>query len=129
MNVTAGDNIAPSDAAPTTFPSGFAGDQLTEDIGPTVAATQTYAATLSAAGIPIRPFKLEVRASLAAEAGAPVEVLRDIDGTGNLVGFGGSFGTINYATGAISITLGTVIAVGGDSINVTYATDFVKKVL
>lgn len=100
---------------------------MTEDVGPTVAATQTYAATLT--GIPLRPFKLEVRATLAAEAGSPVEVIRDVDGTGNLVGFGGSFGTVNYSTGAISITFGTVIAVGGDSINVTYATDFVKKVL
>jgi hypothetical protein len=112
------------------FPQGYAGDQLTDNLLGTgvftVGATNTYGGTLS--GVPVRPFKTEASVTLAAEAGTPTFLFRDIDGDGNLVGTLGGFGTINYLTGAVTLTFptGTVVN-GGDSLFVTYATDFEQQ--
>ncbi len=127
-NVTAGDNIARADAAPGTFPLGFASDQLTETVAVQVAATPGYAGFVTAAGLPLRPFKTTV--SFTVTTGT--RTIEDARGDGTLVGAGGDFGTINYATGAVTVTLGAASVaaiIPGNPISVTYATDFVTKVL
>jgi hypothetical protein len=127
-NITAGDNIARSDAAPDAFPRGYASDQLTETISSLLSAVVGYAGAVSAAGLPIRPFTTKVTATV----GGVVRTVEDTRGDGTLVGAGGDFGTVDYDLGAITFTLGVAQAPGagdaGNPVSVTYQTDFVKKV-
>jgi hypothetical protein len=126
-NVTAGDNIAKSDAAPDAFPEGYASDQLTETIAVLVAATTGYAGGVSAAGLPIRPFTTKVRAVVAGVE----RLVEDTRGDGTLVGAGGDFGTVDYATGGVTFDLGVAQTPGagdaGNAVSVTYQTDFAQQ--
>lgn len=121
-NVTAGDYLARADQRATVFPRGYARDELVQDIGPLVGATQTYAATLGAAGRPIRPY----RTTITTVIGTTTYVVRDSDGTGQLAGTEGSYGSINYSTGAVSVTWGPTVGGGdaGNAVTVSYFTDF-----
>ena len=126
-NVTAGDNIAKSDAAPDAFPEGYASDQLTEVVGTLVAATTGYVGLVSAAGLPIRPFTTKVRVVV----GGVERLVEDTRGDGTLVGAGGDFGTIDYAGGGVTLDLGVAQTPGagdaGNPISVTYQTDFAQQ--
>jgi len=126
-NVTAGDNIAKSDAAPDAFPEGYASDQLTETVAVLVAGTNGYAGGVSAAGLPIRPFTTKVRAVVAGVE----RLVEDTRGDGTLVGAGGDFGTVDYATGGVTFDLGAAQTPGagdaGNAVSVTYQTDFAQQ--
>lgn len=126
-NITAGDNLARADAAPGSFPLGYASDQITETVAVLVNAVTSYAGAVTAAGLPLRPFKTSVTFTVA----SVVRTLEDARGDGTLVGAGGDFGTINYTTGAITIETGAAQTPGvgdaGNAIAVTYATDFAQQ--
>ncbi len=84
---------------------------------------------MTAAGLPLRPFKTTV----VTVVGSSTRTIEDTRGDGTLTGAGGDFGTIDYLTGAVTVELGTAQTPGagdvGTAIAVTYATDFVTKVL
>ena len=126
-NITTGDFIARSDAAPDAFPSGYASDQITENIATLVAGTTSYAGGTQTAGLPIRPFTTKVKATVAGVE----RLVEDIRGDGTLAGIGGDFGTVNYTSGAVTFELGTAQtpAAGdaGNTVSVTYHTDFAQQ--
>ena len=120
--------MASADRRPDVFPRGYTGDRLALNIGPLVGGTQTYASVLT--GLPLRKFKVSVQATIA----GIVRTLKDFNGDGNLYGIDGDFGTVDYFTGVISVTFnGTTATVtgadAGGAVTVTWATDFVIKVL
>jgi hypothetical protein len=124
-NITAGAKIARADAAPEAFPLGYASDQITETVAVLANPTLSYAGAVTAAGLPLRPFKTTV--TWTDQHG--VHTLEDSRGDGTLAGVGGDFGTINYTTGAITVTLGSAPGslYSGNPIAVTYATDFAQQ--
>ena len=92
-----------------------------------VATVVSYAGFVTAAGLPLRPFKTTVSVTV----GGSVRTLEDTRGDGTLAGVGGDFGTVNYLTGAITVDLGAAQTPGvgdaGNPISVTYATDFAQQ--
>jgi len=112
-NVTAGDKIASAINFEDVAPVGYAGDRVTEVAGTTVDGTTSYSFTL--AGAPIRTQSVNI--------GVGNLALPNMDdGLGNVLGRGLS-GTINHATGAVTISLASNPG-AGKLIAVTYATDF-----
>lgn len=138
-NITSGDYIARSDAAPGAFPLGFASDSLTETIDTTdqVILAGPYTYTLGQfgagqAGLPIRPFTVTVECTFTGVSTVTTtHVLRDIDGDGRLAGFDGDTGTIDYDTGDVSVTFFEAPANNangnGKPITVTYMTNFEQQ--
>jgi len=126
-NITAGDVLERADATPGAFPMGFTSDQITETVATLVAGTTAYAGAVSAAGLPLRPFKTTVQVTV----GGSVRTVEDARGDGTLVGAGGDYGTIDYATGAVTFNLGAAQTPGGgdagNPVSVTYATDFAQQ--
>jgi hypothetical protein len=115
-NVTANQSIAKADGvADVSEPQGFAGDYLTESLGNTVGATQTYNLTLTE--YPVR--KQRVTINIATPS--PLTCF-DANGDGVLVG-SGAYGTVNYTTGAVVLELAADPS-GAYAITSTYATDF-----
>ena len=94
-NVTAGDAVMKVDGIEDTFPRDYAIDGVSESPGSTAAATFVY--NLNATEFPIRPYKFEV---LISNLG-----LRGFDDGEGVINGNGIFGTINYTTGAVTITL------------------------
>ena len=92
--------------------SEYASDYSTESIATTDGAVTTFAATLSIR--PVRPGTVSVRLSNS-------EVATD-DGKGNVSG-DGLTGTVNYSTGAFSVTF-TTAPTTGQQVTVTYRYDF-----
>lgn len=116
-NVTAGDVLTNPLNAPAVDPAGFSGDTVIQDIGPIVALTLSYAGTIT--NVPLRKYKV----SVSADVGGTVLTAKD-DGNGKLEGFDLQ-GTVNYATGAITVDFANDPAAGaGNPINVTYSTDY-----
>jgi len=105
-NLTAGNTIVGAQS-PMTTPSGYAAGLQTENLGTGNGTTTSFTGTLSY--LPIRPNSLTVT------AGA---VTGSDDGAGNIVGNGVS-GTVDYNTGAITVTFTTAPATGV-SVDVTY---------
>jgi hypothetical protein len=115
--VTSGQFLADSTQAPDAFAlGGYSGDQLTQSLGNTAGGTVAYGGTLT--GFPIRPQTVSVSTTVNGVAAQ----LQDYEGNGQLFGFYGN-GTINYDTGAVTLTLNTDPA-GVNPIIVTYASNF-----
>jgi len=90
----------------------YASDQSTELVGTGDGSTVTFAYTTSYS--PIRPGTVIVSVANIAQCSD--------DGAGNLVGAGISAGTVNYATGAISVTFSTAPS-SSAAITVEYRND------
>jgi hypothetical protein len=106
-NITAGDTLV-SVYGDYVTPQGYTNAEVTVRIGTGNGSTKTFSATLTYK--PIRPGTVIVQAGSVTG--------RDYNYDGNILGVGVS-GTINYSTGAISVTFGTAPA-EGEAINVTY---------
>ena len=130
-DIAADSIIARSDGAPSAFPGAdndpFAGDRAV--VGTvTTEGTGPHAITAAAAFRPLRPYKTEVIATV--RAGTPSTLkFRDLDGDGKLLNAEGGVGTVDYETGAISITLPASHPLVTDSVsndNLVYwaSTDF-----
>ncbi|TES83259.1 MAG: hypothetical protein E3J92_03345, partial [Dehalococcoidia bacterium] len=97
---------------PETITGEDTGTDTAANIGPFTGTSLTY--------LPIYPGSI----TIADDAGPPAEeTFTDTDGDGVLTGDNGGFGTIDYATGAWSVTYGAA-ATGGDNILATYDTSF-----
>lgn len=112
-NVAAGDVIRDPSTGVVIFPQGYAGERVTDALGATVAATFTYGGTLSS--FPVRRNSVVFTNTL-------LSITASDDGQGNILGVGAQ-GTINYDTGAWTITFiadpGT-----GSTMAMTYGSDF-----
>ena len=129
--VPAGSLLQAPDRSQTHFPGAgdqaYAGDRVKGGTATTVLNTLTYTITVPAHSRPLRPFKVEVIADLANQGGSIPDVvtLKDMEGDGVLWASDGSKGTVDYTTGAISITFPTgYITAAGDTITAWVYTDF-----
>lgn len=98
-NLAAGDVIA-SALGDWKTPIAYSVSEVTETIGSGNGSTKTFTATL--ANAPIRPGTVTVQATV----GGAVVTASDVNADGNLLGVGAS-GTVDYATGDISVTFET----------------------
>ena len=99
-NVTAGQYLAKGAGAKEVYPVGFAGEGVYgKVIGTGDGSNTTISGTLST---DIRPNYVNIQAG---------DVVATDDGKGNLFGTG-VHGTVNYKTGAVSLTFGTAPASG-----------------
>lgn len=119
-NMTAGDVIKSPFSAASKIPQGYAGAGLTEVVGTTQSGVKVYNKTLQA--YPIRKNKVQVTLNI----GGEILIAKD-DGDGKLLGYDIQ-GTIDYDTGAITVTLASDPASEvGLSITADYSTDFEKS--
>lgn len=110
-NVTEGQYLAKGAGAKEVYPVGFAGESI---YGKVVGAGDGSTATISGVlAEKIRPNYVHIQAG---------ETVATDDGKGNLFGTG-VHGTINYATGAFSLTFGTAPA-SGVNVVANFASDF-----
>lgn len=105
-NVTANDTIMDVEGGLRKVTQYYAGAEIVVSHGTTVDADLTYSWTETI--LPIRPGTFSV---LFATGPAPASTTLTDDSNGNLIGVGG-YGTINYTTGAVDITLLTNPTVG-----------------
>jgi hypothetical protein len=111
--VTGGGNISAGNVIVSVFgdyvtPQGYTNAEITETIGTGDGSTTTFSATLSYK--PIRPGTVVVQTGTVSG--------QDYNYDGNIFGAGVN-GTVNYQTGAITVTFATAPA-SGATINVTY---------
>ena len=112
-NVTAGQIISDAVNMEQVAPVGYASDRLTQSGPTTTAAVLAY--TFNLTQIPVRPGSVTIAAGSI--------VIPNIDNAEGLILGNGIQGTINYVTGAVSITFAADPG-AGVGIAATYATDF-----
>jgi hypothetical protein len=113
-NVTTGDVLRDPRVAPTTLAIDYAGSGVSTPLATTVAGTLTYTGTL--AKTPVRKGTIIVTVSNS------ITNFGQDNSLGNILGVN-LYGTIDYPTGAISVTF-TSDPGSGVIINVGYATNF-----
>ncbi len=115
-NVTSGDVLRDPRVAPTTYAQNYSGAGQKVTIATTASGTLTYTATLASGTLPIRKGTVQVSVNTTSA------IYGEDKGAGPILGVG-LWGTVDYATGAISVTF-TSNPGTGVILSVTYSTNF-----